>query len=412
MKRTEILLFLCVALPASADPSVDPLQAMAAAYRAGDAPQTLEKAADVLEADPKNREVHHYLWTLGRQMKDAENSSRISTEERQDAVRLAEKDLEARRREAENTLERLKASFEKSRRTQSPQDVLAGADGMGRFLDATFEEERQKALAAGYFRGLVENLTAALKGKAFVAPKDQLVAQAWLAYYTGHKAESLKKWEAAAAEDPSDKEVANNLDQLRRLLRKEQNEKNIRLWESQAETFQSTGFYREALELWEKVLGLEKGRANALRKADECRAAVKKKDQDARLARLTEEGVQLYKDGRVLDAAQVWFRVLEEDPGHRQARVWLTHAGRQLGSMEAASATPAHASTKESTVDVDRRAALELHKQGLIAYAQDHVAEAVDLWGKALEKDPSLTQAQEALRQAKAELSFKKNAGR
>lgn len=400
---------------AAAEPKADPLQALTDAYRAGNVPEALDRAADVLEADPKNREVRHYLWTLGRRLKEEEKAGALKPGERAAAVHLAEHRLEARRRETEGTLALLKESFEKSRRTRSPQDVLAGAEGMGRFLGSEFEEERQRALADGYFRGLVENLTLALKQRAFVTRKDQLVAGAWLAYYTGRKRQALQKWEAAAKEDPADKDVANNLDQLRRLLRREEDEKMSRLWESQAATFQETGFPQEALELWEKILAKAPGRPDVLRRAEECRVLITKKALEARLSSMTEEGVKLYKEGRVVDAAQTWFRVLERDPSHRQARVWLTHAGRQLGTSGAAE--PAHAARpagapKAAYTGDDEAAALELHKQGLIAYAQDHVARAVELWEKALERYPALTQSQEALRQARAELSFKKNAAR
>ncbi len=408
-----------VLFAAPAEKPADPMQGLAASYRAGDDAGVLKYSADVLEADPGNRDARNYLWTVGRRLKEEEQAGTMTDEERRGLVLLAERRLALRRCETEETLSRLRESYEKSRRRRSPADILAGAEGMGRFLGEQFQEERQQALADGYFRGLVENLTAALKSKTFVARKDQLVAEAWLSYYSGDKAKALKAWESAAAQDPADRRVADDLDSLRRVLQRERDEKLIKEWESQAATYQETGFHREALELWDKILTKTPGDAGVRRNAEECRAAIRKKEKDARLAASTEEGVRLYREGKVIEAAQAWFKVLDQDPSYRPARVWLAHAGNQLGDMEqpasaskpSPAAKPSAQDDKASAVtDADRAAALEFYKQGLIAYSQDRVSEAVDLWEKALARRPDLTQAREALRQARAELSFKKRA--
>ena len=396
-----------------AEPPPDSMTGMAAAYREGRSADALDGAANVLETDPANREARQYLWTLGRQLQERETSGVLKKGERERDVALAEESLARRRKETEEVLGRLKASYEKSRRVKSPSDVLAAAEGMGRFLGDRFNEERQQALADGYFRGLVENLSRAVKGKTFVTRKDQFVAEAWLAYYGGDRQKAVTKWESAAREDPGDRDVAQNLDQLRRMLRREEDEKAIRNWESQAAAFEQTGHPKEALDLYEKILKKDPARADVKREAEECRLAVAGKAKADRLSAMTEEGVRLYKEGKVLDAAEAWFKVLEEDPSQREARIWLAHAGRQLGTTEApaAPASAARSAPKPgSSSEDDKRAALELHKQGLVAYSQDRVALAVELWEKALVRDPDLTQAREALRQAKAELTYKQTA--
>jgi tetratricopeptide (TPR) repeat protein len=124
---------------------------------------------------------------------------------------------------------------------------------------------------------------------------------------------------------------------------------------------------------------------------------------------MTEQGLRLYKDGKVVEAAQAWLKVLEKNPTHREARLWLAQAGRRLNALPAAPPLERPTKAPPSPAERSTSAAQDFYKQGLIAYAQDHVTGAIELWERALEKDPSLSQAQEALRQARAEISYEKS---
>jgi tetratricopeptide (TPR) repeat protein len=359
--------------------------------------------------DPDNRDAKKFLWTIGRMVQEDEQKSALVPGERREAVRMAWRSLEERRKNAEAVMARLKEAFGKGRARQSPQDLLSSAEGVGKYLGSRFEEERSRALAESYFQKVSEELSSALAGRRFVTGKDQETAEGWLAYYAGNWQAASAKWTAALKDDPKDAKLRAALDGLRRLIVRKENEKKILEWTEQAATLQETGYVAKAEDYWKKILAIDPGHETAARNLAVCRDAREKMEREKKLAALTEQGIELYQAGKFIDGAQKWLEALEIDPGYREARVWLSHVGDKIKR----SAPPAQSLPKAATAagarDPDK--AYALYKDGLIAYADGQIATAIDCWEKSLRLDPDREQAKQALRQAKSEMRIKEVAG-
>ena len=120
------------------------------------------------------------------------------------------------------------------------------------------------------------------------------------------------------------------------------------------------------------------------------------------LERLLAEGCTLYDMGQLEDALRKWDLVLAQDPNHPLARGYVNGVRQELGRppLEAPSA-PAPVAVHDHHADEDfdklLRDAVQLYDMGL-------TEEAITKWERALALEPSRSDIQGYLRQARAEL--------
>jgi tetratricopeptide (TPR) repeat protein len=403
------LLALVLARPAAAldgAPGDPRMREAVELYRAGNLPEALSRMADVLDRDPENAAARTYVWTIARRMREREKAASMTDAEKDAAVRQAYTLLEERRRRSRETLDKLAQAYQRTRNVRGPEDLALSAEGMDEMLGTEFESERVKAEAESYFQKIMANLTRALASSAFVTRKDHLNAQGTLAYYRGDLAAALKSWEAALAEDPSDKGLRRNVEHLRDVIEHKAREAQVREVSARAETFQRTGYLAEAGRAWEEVLALSPKDAKALENLALCRRAVRKEALARQVKELTDKGITLYQDGRSSEAVDVWLKALQADPTYEPARVWISHVGKRLEARRAPAPAPVADGQKPSSTPGDARQAQELYRQGLLLYAGNEVSKAIEVWKRSLRLDPELMQARQALRQAQAELKY------
>ncbi len=118
--------------------------------------------------------------------------------------------------------------------------------------------------------------------------------------------------------------------------------------------------------------------------------------------RLLAEGCTLYDMGQLEDALRKWDMVLAQDPNHALARGYVNGVRRELGRspLEAAAApAPIQLHDHHADEDFDKllREAVQLYDMGL-------TEEAITKWDRALVLEPSRSDIEGYLRQARAEL--------
>jgi tetratricopeptide (TPR) repeat protein len=413
--RARAAALLLLALPvAAAEPlSADRMLTQAVElYRRGKLPEALMEMTSVLEQDPENATAKSYVWTIARRMREREKRASMSAAEKDAAVRRAYELLEERRARSKETLDKLEEVYQRTRDVRGPQELALSTEGMEKYLGTEFESERVRAEAEAYFRKIMDNLTRALERSAFVTRKDHLNAEGTLAYYRGEWAGALKKWEAALAEDPADAGMRRNVENLKTLIARKQVEDKVREFSARAETFQRTGYMKEAARAWEQALALAPKDDKIMQNLTLCRRAFQKEERARELKALTDEGVAQFQAGRPSEAVETWLKVLRIDPGYEQARVWISHVGKRLETAPAAaSAAPRPAvtvggKTLPAPGPAEARRAQDLYREGLLLYAGNEVSKAIASWREALRLDPGLVQAQQALRQAQAEIKY------
>ncbi len=423
-KKTMIVLavfyFLIRGVPlfAVSKPTVDSLMhQIAGLYRAGQYEEAVLIATDVLKKEPENREVKKYLWTIGRILQERESNARLQKGEKEQALMLAVDTVAEERARANEILQKLEEAYKNSQNLRSPEDMLSGMEGMSQYLGKKFAEERNQALADGYFKSTIVNLTKAIGNKVFVSKKDRYAAEAWLAYYQNDWEKALKKWALALKSAPGNEQYQKQMDHLKRLMKKKKQEKKIKEWTAQAMTYQETGFYKQAGKYWKRIIRLDSGHKKALRNEQVCRKMIKQKNRDKTLASMTQKGIKLYQSGKYIEGAQQWLKVLEIEPNNKKARIWLSHVGKKLQETEKKSAEKPSAGKNTSAAETDetkapakdKDKAYDFYRKGLILYTEDKIPQAMQEWEQAIKFNPHLEQAHQALRQAKTELSFQKN---
>lgn len=378
-------------------------------YRAGRLPEALMEMTSVLEKDPENVTAKTYVWTIARRMREREKQASMSDAEKEAAVKRAYALLEERRRRSQDALSKMEDVYRRTRDVRGPAELALSAEGMNQFLGAEFESERVRAEAEVYFQKIKANLTRALQRSAFVSRKDHLNAEATLAYYGGEWALAVKKWEAALQEDPADAAIRKNAEDVKGLIRRKAQEEKLRALVDQAETFQRTGYMREAAKAWEQAQALSPRDGKILENLALCRRVFQKEDRARELKVLTDRGIALYQGGKPSEAVEAWLKALQLDPGYEQARVWISHVGKKLevsSGARPAGPVPAGQAVREAPVAGDARKAQDLYREGLLLYAGNEVSKAIQTWRQALRLDPGLVQAEQALRQAEAEIKF------
>jgi tetratricopeptide (TPR) repeat protein len=424
MRRPFFSLFLALAAVSRANgASVDEFMKLSAsAYRQGRLLDALQEAARALEIDPTNAVVKNAVWKMAQEAKRRQGDARLKPGEMEKALRLAEKDLETRRKETEATLAQLKEAARKTTDAKSPMGLLAALGDLDK-SGISFDTSGGSTQGALYLGNIVQNLTGAIQKGVFVSRKDHLRAQGYLAYYQNDWKEALEKWEAALKEDPRDKQLLSDVSSLKELTRRRQAERELKDLVRQAETYQQTGLYAEAVDAWQQVLKMDAKTSGAMEGLSVSRVALEKSRLQKTLEVMMEKGVALYKEGQYLKAAEVWLEALQLDPTYQKARAWLKLASGKL-DQEATPSPPAAkgpalqpllprppaqalGTPARALTEADARKAEDLYKQGLLLYANENLAGAVDIWKKSLKLNPDLTKAQEALRHAQAELSFR-----
>jgi tetratricopeptide (TPR) repeat protein len=410
--KTPVLLLLLAA--GSVQAGVDALlQQGAAAYREKDYGKALSFMAEALAEDPENGTAKNYVWTLGKRMADEARRAQLKPGELEKAERLALRQVSVDRARAKEALAHLKETYEKSRDTRSPADLLSGLEGLDREVETEFADERGREQARAYFNQILANLGEALGKNVFVKPSDALRASGYMAYYRGEWKEAASLWGKALEVEPGDPRLKKDLESLQALLSRRDKEEKIRALVQRAETFSKTGYWSDAAKIWREVLVLDPAHPGAKEKLSLAKVSAEKTSLQSRLKAKTDEGVRMFRSGDSFGAAQVWLEVLQEDPTHEQARVWLRLVGKEMSGRRngPAAAVPVQPQKEPSPVAGEVRGsrkeeAVSLHRQAILLYSEDNLKAAVEMWRRALALDPHLAQAQQALRQAQAELSL------
>jgi tetratricopeptide (TPR) repeat protein len=387
MNRWLSLAFLCAAAALRAD---DLMDRAVASYRAGRLDDALRDMVRVVELDPANTAAKNTVWTIARKIQEQEKPLKLKPGELERLEREAHAALERRRERTKQVIARLK----ESKRAVSPEDFLSNLAGVERFLGPEFQSERMDAQARVYFNGLLEKLTST----PFVSRKDQLRAEGYLAYFQQKWDDARKRWEEALRLDPADTGLRADVEAVREVADKMRARVKIQDLLNQAETFQKTGYLAETARVWEEIIKLDPDYPSAREKGAVARIAAEKAAQSEQLKKMTDDGVRLFKEGKYVSAAEVFLEVLQKDPSHPQARVWLKAVKPRLeGNTSAAEGKPA----------VDSEHAEQLYRQGMVLYADEDLKGAVRLWTEALRYNPHLKKAAQALDHVQSEINFR-----
>lgn len=389
------LLFLAAAVGAA--PATDALlRDAASAYRQGDLLSALSRSAEVLAAEPTNAVAKNYVWTITQELQ--KKRPRLNPGEKEKAAVLARRLLEDRRRRTQDAMDLLRETSRRSGNLRSPTGLLGALED----LDA---ETIQAGGSEGrvHMDAILSHLQEALDKQVFVSRKDHLRASGYLAYYQKDWPQAVAQWEKALKEDPGDRQIRSDLESLQTMLRKEQERGRLKELVAQAEAFQETGLYAQAVASWRKVLALDSRRPGVVEALAASQVALEKTTQLKKLDAMNEAAADLYGRGDQLGAAQIWLEILQLDPTYKKARVWLALVGKSLRRADSRAA-PAPRPAPEATVDESK--AEELYKKGLVAYAESRLEEANAFWRQALAANPHLRKAGEALKQSESELSL------
>ncbi len=142
------------------------------------------------------------------------------------------------------------------------------------------------------------------------------------------------------------------------------------------------GEYEAAREMTSKILAIDPGYEEAAilqRAAADLKGAKKPRYSERKLIEdKFEEGMELYRQGRLVEAAARWEEATTLAPGNLKAKYWLKKARGELAE--------------------------EHHRRGQKAYRQNRLREALDQWYAALVLNPKFPRLLAAIAKAEGEL--------
>jgi len=232
-------------------------------------------------------------------------------------------------------------------------------------------------------------------------------------------------------------------------------EEQVGFYRESAKAFYDQGLYQQALTSWQKVMEIKPEDTEArtgVKQSEEALARLENKVRSDEVIELIERALSLYAGRKWEDSLRVWQKILKKDPSVESAKEYITKIQSKLGELAKASVhesksggsswrTPKKStasfripssltSTEENFPEAIRNMeailrrdptnikvaqglekaksrqkelADKYYKDGLIAYSQGKLPEAIRHWQIVLRIDPDHAKARQAILKAQAE---------
>jgi len=259
---------------------------------------------------------------------------------------------------------------------------------------------------------------------------DEMIKQAKALYAANKPREAYAAFEKILARDPANKEIEELMEKTRNVLNKEQNQQLLKTMLNEGLNIFKQGNIKGAIVKWQEVLNMDPENVQA---KSYIKSAEERIETANAIPKMINEGVELYKAGKVEDAISTWKKVIKMDQANAQAKAYIESAEQKLkefrlkkeieklhkkGIEEAEagdllSATlnfrralylkPDSEEIKKSYEEtygkllnesiptdksVDSEVALESFKKGIDEFLKENYLDTIKEWKKALEKRP------------------------
>jgi tetratricopeptide (TPR) repeat protein len=272
------------------------------------------------------------------------------------------------------------------------------------------------------------------KGEEEVFEKAEVLYRDGLAHYNEGKIdEAIEDLEEATKINPEHTKAQDYLAKAREKVttKKEEKEQRTRREIVDRHYFQGIDYYAEgkfekAVKEWDEVLSIDpehKGAKEYIKKARDKIASAnsRSKEREPTVRRPEEEkieayykqGINYYLAGEFREAIRQWEEVLRMEPSHKGAREYMAKAKERLKISEEGIGYPPYEEgveeyvkelEKNGTTDKEKEELIAVHYQdGLVAYAQGDLSQAMKEWQIVLKLDPGHKKARRALIKLQAE---------
>jgi tetratricopeptide (TPR) repeat protein len=268
-----------------------------------------------------------------------------------------------------------------------------------------------------------------------VFEKAEILYRDGLAHYKEGKIdEATKELEEAIKLNPKHTKAQEYLAKAREKttgMKKEEEEKGhrqtIEKHYIQGIDYYAEGEFKNALKEWEEVLRIDpqhEGAKEYIKKANDKIASANSRrgksepavrgSGEEKIEVYYKQGINYYLAGEFKEAIKQWEEVLRMEPSHKGAREYMAKAKERLKISEEGIEYPPYEEgveeyvkelEKNGTTDKEREELIAMHYQdGLVAYAQGDLSQAMKEWQIVLKLDPEHKKARRAVIKLQAEL--------
>ncbi|MBI4396127.1 MAG: hypothetical protein HY548_03460 [Elusimicrobia bacterium] len=289
----------------------------------------------------------------------------------------------------------------------------------------------------------------ALHEKARPNTSDWFFSKGVLAYLDGDWYKAAQVWEQVYAFDPDKIFLVAKIDKAKRRLEEQQREERIGFYKTLGWENIKKRDFEGSIQAWQELLKILPNNAEALeglRQAQDgaIRDSERRRAEDVQ--NLTEKAMNAYVEQEYAESVKLWKKVQELDPGSTLPGEYLQRiqlrgrgsSGYSYGSSYSSgssspssgyqralgfakeekyneaiehleryiSRNPGDNVAKDSLQDIRNKQKVQaekLYKDGLVAYSQGNVSEAIKVWQSVLRVDPDYQKARQALIKALAE---------
>jgi twitching motility protein PilT len=147
---------------------------------------------------------------------------------------------------------------------------------------------------------------------------------------SGKVKESFAAFEKLSEKYPEDKEIAENLEIMRKRINNDQWQANLKIVVMDGLNLYKKGNIKGAIVKWHEGLALDP--ENPQIKAY-IKSAEEKLELSNNLPAILAQGVEIYKTGRIDEAIEKWKEVLKVDPNNSQARTYIEGAEQKMREL-------------------------------------------------------------------------------
>lgn len=148
---------------------------------------------------------------------------------------------------------------------------------------------------------------------------------------SGRYKEAMEVFEKLAQKYPTSKEVAEGMESMRMMINADNFKENVKAIMNEGLNIYRKGNIKGAIIKWQEALDID---ANNAQIKAYIQSAQEKLEQIANIPKLMNEGLDIYKTGKIAEAIAKWKEVLKVDPANMQAQGYVEGAEQKLKELK------------------------------------------------------------------------------
>lgn len=154
-------------------------------------------------------------------------------------------------------------------------------------------------------------------------PGNDMIYQGMIHYLNRRYDDAVKAWREAASLQPENFKTVISIGRAEQVMKKGEKHEVLVLGRQRAKAFFASGNYEEAAKLWEKILEYDPGDKEARENLPKAREGAMKANRESLIGEHYDKGLELFNKGRYAESLAEWQSILQISPENEVARDYI-----------------------------------------------------------------------------------------